>query len=56
LQLSYNSGVAFSLPITGLPLQLITIILILGLIYHYIREEYTKKSQLLDVGYSLILA
>ncbi|MBC7503775.1 signal peptidase II [Candidatus Gracilibacteria bacterium] len=56
LQLSYNSGIAFSLPITGLPLQLITIILIIGLIYHYIRNEYAKNSRLLDIGYVLIFA
>jgi signal peptidase II len=56
LHLSYNSGVAFSLPIRGLFLQVLTIILIGGIIYCYIREEYDKKSKLLDAGYALILA
>ena len=29
LQLSYNPGIAFSLPITGLPLQIITILVVI---------------------------
>jgi lipoprotein signal peptidase len=56
IELSYNTGVAFSLPIRGLALQILTILLICGIIYQYIREEYTKKSKLLDIGYALILA
>jgi signal peptidase II len=56
LRLSYNSGVAFSLPIRGLFLQMLTVVLIGGIIYHYIREEYERKSKLLDAGYALILA
>lgn len=56
IELSYNTGVAFSLPIRGLALQVLTALLIAGIIYQYIREEYTKKSKLLDIGYTLILA
>ncbi len=56
IQLSYNSGIAFSLPITGIPLQIITLLLIIVLIFFYLREEYQKKSRLLDIGYTLILA
>lgn len=56
LQLSYNSGVAFSLPISGLPLQIITVILIAWLLYYYFHEEYPKNKKLLDVGYTLIIA
>lgn len=56
VELSYNTGVAFSLPIRGITLQILTILLICGIIYHYIHEEYTKKSKLLDIGYTLILA
>jgi lipoprotein signal peptidase len=48
LQLSYNPGVAFSLPITGLPLQILTIITVSLLIWHYYHVEYPKKSTLLD--------
>ena len=56
LQLSFNPGIAFSLPITGLPLQIITALLIIGLVIYYVKEEYPKKSIFLDVGYGLILA
>lgn len=56
LQLSYNSWVAFSLPIRGITLQVLTILLIGGIIYQYIRDEYTKRSKLIDTGYTLILA
>ena len=56
IHLSYNPGIAFSLPITGLPLQILTIILIIGLIYFFFTEEYPKWSRLLDAAYVLILA
>ena len=56
VRLSYNDGVAFSLPIRGLILQCITILLILAIWYHYIRVEYQKHSRLLDIGYILIIA
>ena len=56
IQLAYNPGVAFSLPIRGIYLQILTVLLIVGIIYQYIREEYPKKSKLLDTGYVLILA
>ena len=56
LQLSYNSGIAFWLPITGLPLQIITIVLIIALLGYYFHTEYPKRSTLLDAGYTLIIA
>ncbi len=56
LRLSFNSGIAFSLPITWIPLQVLTIILIIWLIWYYFHEEYPKKSRLLDIWYTLILA
>jgi signal peptidase II len=55
-QLAYNSGVAFWLPIPGLPLQIITIVLVLALLGYYFHTEYPKKSNLLDAGYILIIA
>jgi len=55
-QLSHNNGVAFSLPITGLPLQIITVILVIGILYQYLREEYQKKSLLLDIGFIFIIS
>ena len=56
LHLSYNSGIAFSLPITGIALQLITVILVAILLVYYYRIEYHKNVYLLDVAYSLIIA
>lgn len=56
VRLSYNSGIAFSLPITWLPLQILTLLALLWIIIYYIREEYVKNSRLLDTGYILILA
>lgn len=56
IKLSYNDGVAFSLPIKWIILQIITILAILGICWHYIREEWVKNSRLLDTGYVLILA
>ncbi len=55
-QLSYNTGIAFSLPIRGILLQILTIFLIGWIIYQYTQEEYSKKSKLLDIGYICILA
>lgn len=56
IQVSYNTGVAFSLPIRGIVLQILTVLLIAGIVYQYIHEEYSKKSKLLDAWYALILA
>jgi signal peptidase II len=56
LKLSYNTGIAFSLPIRWVFLQIITILILLGLGYYYLKEEYPKRSSLLDMGYGLILA
>ncbi len=55
-QLFHNSWIAFSLPITGTPLQIITILLVGVLIYTYFHYEYPKKQTLLDIGYTMILA
>ncbi len=55
-QLSYNSGIAFSLPITGFPLQILTLVIVFILIWYYWTTEYPKKSTILDIGYSLIIA
>lgn len=56
LHLVYNTGVAFSMPITGLPLQILTILLITGILAYYIRYEYEKWSRLIDIGFVLILS
>ena len=56
LQLSYNHGIAFSLPITGLPLQILTILIIIGLFFYYTRYEYPKNSRYIDMGFGLIFS
>ncbi len=56
IKLSYNSWVAFSLPIQWILLQCITLILIIGLLYQYITVEYTKNNRWIDAAYVLILA
>ena len=56
ISLSYNSGIAFSLPITGWPLQMLTVMLVFGLSLYYALREYPKHSQILDIWYILILA
>jgi len=55
-QLSYNRWIAFSLPLNGILLQIITIFLILGIFFYYIQWEYRKNNTLLNIWYSLILA
>ncbi len=56
IQPSHNTGIAFSLPITGIPLQILTLVFLIWLIWYYFYEEYPKQSRLLDIWYSLIIA
>lgn len=56
LKLSYNNGIAFSLPINGISLKIITLLILWWIGVFYVSEEYPKKSRLLDIGYSLVLA
>ena len=56
IHLSYNTGIAFSFPLEGLLLKIITIFLIVGLCFFYIREEYKKNSRLIDVAYVCIFS
>lgn len=56
IKLSYNEGIAFSLPLHGLPLQIITFLLTLGLLYYYIRYEYPKNQKWIDLAFVLVLA
>lgn len=55
LHLVHNSWVAFSMPIQGIFLQVLTVLLLWGIIFYFIRYEYPKRSYLLDVGYALII-
>ena len=56
ISLSYNSGIAFSLPITGIPLQIITICILFCLFLYYFYTEYPKDLHILDIWYTLIFA
>ncbi len=56
ISLSYNSGIAFSLPITGIPLQIVTLCLVFWLFLYYFYTEYPKHSRIIDTWYTLILA
>ncbi len=56
IRLSYNEGIAFSLPIEWIPLKIITIFILLWLLYFYVREEYPKDSRLLDTAYVAIFS
>ncbi len=56
IELSRNYGIAFSLPIEGIPLKIITVLILLFLIFLYIKEEYPKNSRLLDTAYVAIFA
>lgn len=55
-QYAQNTGIAFSLPLTGVALKIVTVILIFGIFYYYWKEERSKKSSLLNVSYCLIFA
>lgn len=56
LKLSYNSWVAFSLPIHGIPLQIMTFFLVGVIFLYYFRTERLRKSFLLDFAYACILS
>ena len=55
-QYAQNIGIAFSIPLTGIALKVVTVILIFGIFYYYWKEERIKNSLLLNVSYSFILA
>ena len=56
LRYAENIGIAFSIPLTGTLLKIITVILIFGIFWYYEKEERQKKSTLLNISYSLIFA
>ncbi|MDA9129086.1 signal peptidase II [Candidatus Gracilibacteria bacterium] len=51
-----NTGIAFSIPVTGLFLKILTVVLIFGIFWYYWREERPKNSKLLDMSFALIFA
>lgn len=56
LEYARNMGIAFSLPITGNLLKIVTVILIFGIFWYYLKEEKNKKSSLINFSYALIFA
>jgi len=51
-----NPGIAFSIIIPPLFLKIMTIILIFGIVYYYIKEERKKENYLIDTSFIFILA
>lgn len=56
IQLHYNTGVAFGIPITGIPLKTITIMILGVLLYYFIRYEISKNNKLLDISFIFIIS
>ncbi|MDD2487206.1 MAG: signal peptidase II [Candidatus Gracilibacteria bacterium] len=54
LKLVRNTGIAFSLPIEGVPLKIMTIILIISIYFYYMKYE-SKKDNMKDILYGLVL-
>lgn len=51
-----NTGIAFSLPIEGLVLKVLTIALIIGITVYFVRHEPYKDFTLTKWAYALILS
>ena len=56
IQLIYNTGIAFGMPIRGIFLKIITLAIIGGLAYYYTRYERPKQNQCIDVAFACIFA
>lgn len=56
LHIAYNSGIAFSIPLSWIALKCITIGIIGYLLYYYWKFDYPKKSPILDIWYIFILS
>ncbi|MCH2188711.1 signal peptidase II [Candidatus Gracilibacteria bacterium] len=55
MELVYNIGIAFSLPITGIVLKVGTIVLIFALFGYYFYGETHKKSMIPHIAFAMIL-
>jgi len=49
-------GIAFSIPLTGILLKIVTVILIFSIFWYYWKEERNKKSSIINLSYALIFA
>lgn len=56
IQLVYNSGIAFGLPLTGTLLKILTFAIFVGLVYYYVNYEYSKHQKVIDIAFVLIFA
>lgn len=56
LRYAENIGIAFSLPLTGIFLKLVTLALIFGIIYYYWNYERAKQSAVLNTAFILIIS
>ena len=56
LEYARNIGIAFSIPLTGTLLKIVTVILIFGIFWYYWKEEKNKKSSLINFSYTLIFS
>lgn len=51
-----NIWIAFSIPITGIVLKILTVVIILIIFWYYFTEEKQKKSKIIDSSFIFILA
>lgn len=51
-----NTGIAFSFPIEGMVLKVLTVVLIIGIMVYYLRHETYKNLFLTKLSYTLILS
>lgn len=51
-----NIWIAFSIPITGIVLKILTAVIILIIFWYYFTEEKQKKSKIIDSSFIFILA
>lgn len=56
LEYAKNIGIAFSVPLTGLALKIVTVILIFGIFYYYWKQEKQKNSLIINISYALIFS
>lgn len=51
-----NIWIAFSIPLTGIALKVLTIILIWVIFWYYLTEEKKNNSKLIDISFIFVLA
>ncbi|MDP5039228.1 MAG: signal peptidase II [Candidatus Gracilibacteria bacterium] len=55
LKLYYNTGIAFSIPITGILLKIITIFIISIIVYYFLTNEIKNNNKFLNLGFCFII-